>query len=545
MTNPRHQLLFIEANTDIVGVLSAIRKIKAAKLTLSLPPRSLVGSQLITLKLLAAELETLKKAVTIVSSDVATLHLATQAGLTIHAQASVTEQPAVVTSQPKVVSDQDVPVPAPTRPAWTTFERKILAVAEEADTAEPDIDPPASFWQRVRLPRWRVRLPQFRIAFTRQHQIALALGAIGIAILGMVAALIMPQARVLLEVPSEVYQRQFTLTLADEQDLQAAGHNILTGRFIETSNEQVVSFTASGQANLGERANGQINIINYTSGIQGILANTRFQSSAGLIFRIKNEILVPPARGNTPGRAVVEAEADAGGAQYNLAAPNKLTIPGLGPTGVDLVYGEVVGSFVGGTDNIVGVVSQADIDQAKQEAAATLFTASEAELTRLLKRGEVLNADFIQNDIINAIPSVAEGAQQDSFEVRVQSRSWTLAMPRDSFASAIANAASFEVAEGQQVTTKTLTEAVVEPIESNFLTHRIDLLVKLDGRVGPRFDIAQLRREFTYQPLADVESQLKNQAGITFATITLWPRFLSRLPLLPDNIKIDIIYLGE
>ena len=541
MSNPRPYLLFVEANTDLVGLLRQLRKIKSERIVVSLPKRSLVGSQLITLKLLARQLATFGKDIVITSPDPITINLAKQADLSVDTTPTPAQQ-SKITTTPKIVTDDK---PLPNRPAWMTFERKILAVAEDLAT---DDNPPVekttkSFWPKLTLPRWKISKPKFSLS--RQHQITLAISAVGVAILGAVAALAMPQARIFLEVPSESYQRQFTLTLADEQDLQAAGHNILPGRFIEIAGEQVISFQATGENNLGEKASGQINIINYTAGIQGILANTRFQSAAGLVFRIKNEILVPPARGNTPGRAVVDAVADGGGAKYNLAAPTKLTIPGLGPTGVDLVYGEVVGNFTGGTDNIVRVVSQADIDTAKQEAAKTLFSVSESDLRKLLKRGEIIDPQFIQNDIINAIPSVAEGAQQDQFEVRVQSRSWTLALPDDSFATALANAASFEVPEGQSVTTKTLEQATVEPIEANFLTHRIDLLVSLNGRIGSRFDLSQLQRELTYQPLEAAEAKLKNQPGLTSSTIHLWPKFLTRLPLLPDNISIDIIYLGE
>ena len=85
----------------------------------------------------------------------------------------------------------------------------------------------------------------------------------------------------------------------------------------------------------------------------------------------------------------------------------------------------------------------------------------------------------------------------------------------------------------------------MEPIEANFLTHRIDLLVKLDGRVGPRFDREAMRRAMTYRPLAEVEAELKSEPSLTTAAITLWPSFLTRLPLLPDSIDLDIIYLGE
>src|SRR5690606_2474741 len=354
-----------------------------------------------------------------------------------------------------------------------------------------------------------------------------------------------PKADVVIEVQSEAFQKQFSISLVDQQDVQAVGPNIVPGRFIEVTREHVATFKASGQENKGDKAKGQINIVNRTEGIQGILANTSFRTESGLVYRIKNEVLVPPARGATPGRAVVEAESEGGGTQYNVTSALTLSIPNLSEGLKPLLYGEVVGSFTGGTDNVVGVVSSEDIDAAKQEAAKNVFVSAETELAKQANRNEQFNPAFIQNDVIDAVPSVTPGAEQEEFEIRVQSRSWTIVIPKDSFSEALTNAASFEVDPDKQVTQSTLDEATIEPVESSFINHQIDLVVSLNGRVGPRLEVDEIRNQLIRQDVATAESIIKALPNVASGSVKLWPSFLQKIPIVANNVRVQIIYLGE
>jgi hypothetical protein len=380
---------------------------------------------------------------------------------------------------------------------------------------------------------------------TRQHKITLGLVGLGLIILGSVSYFIVPRANIKLEVQSEPFAKQFALILADEQDLQAAGSNILAGRFLEVTQENVTTFPATGEKNNGQKAEGKITVVNHTGSIAGLLANTRFQADNGLVFRIKTEILVPAARNNSPGRATVDAISDEGGTKYNVTPSLKLSIPGLAGNAQALVYGEVATQFAGATDEITKIVSQEDIDKAKEEAAKNVFAATEAELNKQLKRNEEILPAFIQNDVVDAIPSVIAGAIKDTFEVRVQSRSWVVAIHKGDLNSAIANAAAFEVPEGKQITARTVETAEVATVEGNFLTHRINLLVSVDGRIGPQIDADTIITHLANQTPEAAKDYLQSLPNLASSSVTIWPSFIPRLPLIRNNLKLEIVYLGE
>jgi hypothetical protein len=562
MATSKPQIIFVDPAEDVSEVVRKISSAKGHDITLSIPHRALILQNPINLAIIKHSADKLGRNLIIATLDPVGQKFAQEADMSVGGQISELPSEREVSNQADLIVE-DLPeadnpedfveeseIDARFLPAGKTinplsgFRLKSLNRVEPDEPTEPSSPVSRRFaWQlpKINLPKIKLSKP----SLAPHQKISIAIAGVGLILLAVVGFFVLPKAYVALEVQSEPYKKQFTLTLADEQDLQAAGPNILPGRFVQVTRENVASFTASGEQNKGAVAYGQINAVNFTNGIQGILANTRFVSSTGLGFTIKNDVLVPPARGNTPGRAVVEATADSGGTKYNVSSPLKLDIPNLSAGLKPLLYGEIVGTFTGGTDNIVKVVSQEDIDRGKEEASKNVFSSAESELGKQVKRGEDFNPAFIQNDVIDAVPSVTPGAEQTNFEIRVQSRSWTILIPKNKFPEALTNAATFEVDADKQVTDQTLKSAKIEPVESSFITHRVNLLISLDGHIGPRINVEEIVKNLVNKPRADAEHYLTGLTNLSSSSIDVWPTFLRRMPLLTNNVRVQIIYLGE
>ncbi|MBI4136040.1 MAG: hypothetical protein HY481_00605 [Candidatus Vogelbacteria bacterium] len=94
-----------------------------------------------------------------------------------------------------------------------------------------------------------------------------------------------------------------------------------------------VAITATEKETVALRASGQILVVNrYSSRPQKLIANTRFETANGKIYRIKDEIIVPGYElvdGKLkPGELAVTIYADKPGADYNGEIKD-LTIPGF------------------------------------------------------------------------------------------------------------------------------------------------------------------------------------------------------------------------
>jgi len=526
-------IIYLEAGDDLSQAIQKINRVKSASITIMIPKGAVLMHSPLNLKILKRCLDNQQRTAQIAIADKIGSTFAEQAGFELAIITPASSQPVVLedieTIAPEVALEEDIELDEteleeiPVSP----FIKHGLGIAKAS-----------SIIRSPQLTNWRLRL-------SRQHKLTLFIVAIGLVILGSVGYFVVPKAQVTLEVQSEPFKKQFALILADTQDLQAAGANVLTGRFLEVTRENVATFSATGEQNNGKKAEGQITVINHTGSIAGLLANTRFKTPSGLIFRIKTDALVASARNQVPGKTTVGAVADEGGTKYNLSAPLKLSVPGLGTNAQELVYGEIADSFTGGTDEITKVVSQEDIDKAKEAAAKNVFAAAEAELQKQLKRSEEITPNFIQSDVIDAIPSVTVGATKDQFEVRVQSRSWVIAIHKGNLQAAILNAAANEVPEGKQVTQRTVDTAKTTAVEGNFLTHRINLLVSVDGRIGPLLDTANIAARLVNQPIASGKNYLQGLSDVASSSINIWPAWMPRTPLLRNNVKVQVVYLGE
>ncbi len=101
---------------------------------------------------------------------------------------------------------------------------------------------------------------------------------------------------------------------------------------VTLSREGSKEVPAGSEEKVERKASGKIIIYNTTPDAQTLITNTRFQSPAGLIFRIPAQISVPGQKTvngvTTPGSISVTVTADAPGEQYNIGLSD-FTIPGF------------------------------------------------------------------------------------------------------------------------------------------------------------------------------------------------------------------------
>ena len=130
---------------------------------------------------------------------------------------------------------------------------------------------------------------------------------------------------------------------------------------MQLSAEESGLIAATGITSGGQYASGKITVYNnYSSAPQKLIANTRFQTSDGKIYRIKGAISVP-------GMGVTEATvyADRAGEEYNIG-PADFTIPGLkGGPRFEKVFAKSKSAMSGGTSGNVRIVKKEDLDSVR------------------------------------------------------------------------------------------------------------------------------------------------------------------------------------
>ena len=90
------------------------------------------------------------------------------------------------------------------------------------------------------------------------------------------------------------------------------------------------SVKGNGTKAVSSIASGSLTIYNTQSKAQKLIANTRFATIAGLIFRIRTAVTVPAGTSAKPGTVTAKVYADKPGDSYNVG-PSSFTVPGLKP----------------------------------------------------------------------------------------------------------------------------------------------------------------------------------------------------------------------
>ncbi|MEK9184029.1 MAG: hypothetical protein AAB890_03070, partial [Patescibacteria group bacterium] len=145
-----------------------------------------------------------------------------------------------------------------------------------------------------------------------------------------------------------------------EQNENAKSNNLVF-EIMQLEKEEASIIVATGVAAGGQKASGQIVVYNnYSSAPQTLIANTRFESPNGRIYRIKERIAVPGM-----GSKEVTVYAEEPGEKYNIGLVD-FTIPGLkeGPR-YSKVYARSKTEIKGGISGSVKIIKTEDIEKAK------------------------------------------------------------------------------------------------------------------------------------------------------------------------------------
>ncbi|HEX8993920.1 MAG TPA: hypothetical protein VF803_01565 [Candidatus Paceibacterota bacterium] len=143
-----------------------------------------------------------------------------------------------------------------------------------------------------------------------------------------------------------------------------------TAALAQTTTRTIAS---SGTTQVNTAAQGSITIYNaYSTASQTLVANTRFQTPDGKIYRIHQSVTVPGAKKNadktlSPSTITAVAYADQPGPNYNIG-PSRLSIPGFqkDPARYSKFYALTQG-MSGGASGVQPSVSQSDLQNAEND----------------------------------------------------------------------------------------------------------------------------------------------------------------------------------
>ncbi|MBI5405450.1 hypothetical protein HY972_00210 [Candidatus Kaiserbacteria bacterium] len=210
------------------------------------------------------------------------------------------------------------------------------------------------------------------------------------------------------------------------------------------------SVKGSGTKTVSSSASGTIVIYNTQSKAQQLVTNTRFATTAGLIFRIHSAITIPGGSTAKPGSIRVKVYADQPGSLYNVGQTS-FTIPGFaGTPQATQVYARSTSAMTGGASGIIPIVDAPAQAQARSALVGALGPDLVASIGTQIPEGYTLlpGATTTTYQDLALEPSSTTGM----VEVKEQGTITAIVFPTAALAKAVASSVSGLNYQGEPLT---------------------------------------------------------------------------------------------
>jgi hypothetical protein len=299
------------------------------------------------------------------------------------------------------------------------------------------------------------------------------------------------------------------------------------------------SVKGSGTKTVNSFASGTITIYNTQSQAQRLITNTRFATSAGLIFRIHSSVVIPGGTQAKPGSITAKVYADKAGSTYNVG-PTSFTIPGFAGTPQEkLVYARSTSAMTGGASGTVPVVDSVLEQQTRNALISALAPDLASSIQSQIPDGFVMlegSATTTYQDLASAA-SAATG----QVDVKEQGTITAVVFPNAALAKAIAASVTGLDYQGEPLTLtpasklKLFPETVLPDSAATSFSFRLSGTASLVYTV----DSTRIAAAVSGKTRSAAEVALTNYPEIKRAVIILRPFWRQSFP--QDPASIDIV----
>jgi len=331
---------------------------------------------------------------------------------------------------------------------------------------------------------------------------------------------------------------------------------IFPGKIFEVEKELSQEFPATGETLKTAKAQGQIRAYNaYSDSSQVLIANTRFISAEGKLFRSLENVTIPGGvydeKGKlTPGFLDIKVVAAEPGEEYNIG-PSTFSIPGFaGTPRYTAFYGKSFSAMTGGFKGEASQVTQEDLDKAKDVLSNKLFEEGKTVLKNKISPEFVLLNEAISQEIIEATSSLQAGAEAQNFNFRVKIRLKSLAFKKsdlENFARGfiLAKLPQDEFFSEEDFWLKKKIQE--ESLKINYVFSSIDwkeekiiLNLEISAKIYPSLNETTFKKALFGKSLKETQILLADQPQIKKSEVKFWPFWVKKVPQKEEKIEIKL-----
>ncbi len=552
------ETVYIDVDDEITSIIDKVREAKGKIVALVLPKRATVLQSIVNMKLLKRTAGEAGKNLVLVTTEAGLLPLAGLVGLhvadTPSSRPNIPPKPDQPSEEPEAIEeplmvadnsgseaefdmDEAANIPigelaSSAGAAAVSSEVDEELVMDDALSDKPNVSPVKK--------NKKLAIPNFD-----KFRLRIILGALLLILIAAgwyFAATVLPKATVSIETNSQIVKSNLSLTLDTAAKVVDVQNKILpaTAQTVQKSYSQQVATT--GQQNNGAKATGSVTL---QSSVCSLPAQKPADIAVGSSVQSNNHTYITQEKSSfsnpqlsSDGKCFIYTSnatsitALKGGTDYNTSTSADFTGPN-GTTGT--------GSATGGTDAIVKIVAQADIDSAKAQIAAQDTSKVKQEL----------ESDLQAKGILPIVVTYVAGSQQVTTSANVGDAADTVT---------VTSVVPYTMLGIQ---TSDLKQIVVASVDAQIDTSKQKILddgiahaqytiqdaatptsaivsAQIQSVAGPELNVASLKQQVAGKKSGDVKSAIGGLPGVTKVDVHYSPFWVTSAPTNTNKITIHI-----
>jgi len=551
-------VIYVDADEEITGIIDKVQGSNQKIVALVLPKRAAVLQSIVNMKLLKRTADSAKKHIVLITSEAGLLPLAGNVGLhvahSLQSKPEIPDAPIKADDKPEAIDEEGEEDTAEEDLDKTKTIGELaggaMAASDLDDTIEldNDDDPAEDDETAAADAPAKAKNKKFKIPNFNKFRMLLVFGAIGIIGLGVllyVCLAVLPAASLTIKTDSTAVSTNPALTLkTGDNVLLDAKTNTVPAQKQEVKKTLSQQVNASGQQNNGTKATGTIKFYNcnkddtLSGTTRTILAGTGVNAN-GLTFVTNENVVVSPSHfaGGTCKQDVPSATigmtSQLAGTRYNQD-PAGYVVAGY-PTIAG--YGSAT---TGGTDNIIKIVTQADIDSASQKIGAQDTTGVKQEL----------KTDLTNNKLYPVEPSFNPGAPETKTSVNAGDTADNVTVTQTITYSML----GVKQSDLQKIIAASVTQKI-DPSKQAILDYGLDTATfllqeqKPDGATvalqttvvaGPDLNVDSIKKQVAGKKSGDAQQLIKAFPGVTDVSVHYSPFWVGAIPSKTSKITVTV-----
>ena len=545
-------VIYIEPEDDITDIITKIENSKEKIVALVPPKKAGVFRSVVNIKLVSKVGATAEKTIVLVTTDPSIVKLA--AATRIPVTKNLQTPPAIPTADMEIEETSEEEIVDESEAEAEKKEEEKEETEEAEDTEEEEAEKKDKKADKAAKKKKADKDGNPIISWIKAHKKLTIFGCIALValIIFMIwAFVIAPAVTVTVGIKTENnnFSENVTFTTNAADENAADGKFYIQEKKVETVAE--VSFEATGKKNKGEKAKGELQVyayfpLNVRSSVQ-ISEGTAFTISGLTFLAAESQTLTYNGDGknqcankdNSAGlvdygcriNGTISVVASEPGAKYNIAASS------TGWDTIARVFPYSDNAMTGGTDDIVTVVEQADIEKAKDQ----LKSSSEDEEKEKLFKGigedmMIIESSFNQDtSAATATPAAGEEVKDGVKPVlKATTTATVFAIDKNKVEEFISEKA--KLGDDQKI------YEINNPYIENFVKGDSGFAgrLKTSYAVGPKVTENDIVEMIKGKGIGDAQHDLKNINGVVSVSIDKSYPWVGSVPGNTNKITVNI-----